>query len=100
MHGNTHATSQGIKTRHFDDILFEITHAFAIHKKYAIPLAGIHFEMTGDNVTECLGGSCGLSEEDLTKTYTSLVDPRLNYQQAIEMALKIAEANTADHSYE
>ena len=65
--------------------------AFHIHEKSQIPLAGIHFEMTGDNVTECIGGSCGLKEEDLHETYTSLVDPRLNYQQSLEMVLNIAE---------
>lgn len=91
MHGNTRTTTQGIKTRYFDDILAELCEAFRIHQESTIALAGIHFEMTGDNVTECIGGSCGLREEDLSKTYTSLVDPRLNYQQALEMVLKIAE---------
>lgn len=91
MHGNTQATTQGIKTRYFDDILAELVLAFKIHAEHHIPLAGIHFEMTGDNVTECIGGACGLTERDLNKTYKSLVDPRLNYQQALEMALKIAE---------
>ncbi len=91
MHGNTYTTKQGIKTRYFDDILYELHQAFTLHHQYEIPLAGIHFEMTGDNVTECVGGSCGLSENDLSKTYTSLVDPRLNYSQALEVALKIAE---------
>lgn len=91
MHGNTHTTKQGIKTRYFDDILHELHQAFTLHHNHAIPLAGIHFEMTGEDVTECVGGSCGLKEDDLGKTYTSLVDPRLNYSQALEMALKIAE---------
>lgn len=90
MHGNTHTTQHGIKTRYFDDILAELSIAFTIHQESIIPLAGIHFEMTGDNVTECIGGSCGLKEEDLDKTYTSLVDPRLNYQQALEIVLRIA----------
>ncbi len=90
MHGNTRTTKTGIKTRYFDDILAELCAAFTLHKKSSIPLAGIHFEMTGDNVTECIGGSCGLKEEDLEKTYTSLVDPRLNYQQSLEIVLKIA----------
>ena len=90
MHGNTRTTKQGIKTRYFDDILEELSEAFKIHRDSTIPLAGIHFEMTGDNVTECIGGSCGLKEEDLSETYTSLVDPRLNYQQSLEIVLNIA----------
>ena len=90
MHGNTRTTTQGIKTRYFDDILEELRAAFAIHRDSTIPLAGIHFEMTGDNVTECIGGSCGLKEDDLRQTYTSLVDPRLNYQQSLEIVLNIA----------
>ena len=90
MHGNTQTTTQGIKTRYFDDILEELRAAFAIHRDSTIPLAGIHFEMTGDNVTECIGGSCGLKEDDLRQTYTSLVDPRLNYQQSLEIVLNIA----------
>lgn len=91
MHGNTRTTNQGFKTRCFDDILQEIMHAFRIHSEHHLPLAGIHFEMTGDEVTECIGGSCGLIEADLNRHYTSLVDPRLNYQQALEMALQIAQ---------
>ena len=91
MHGNTCLTEQGIKTRYFDDILEEVRMAFHIHENSQIPLAGIHFEMTGDNVTECIGGSCDLKEKDLHETYTSLVDPRLNYQQSLEMVLNIAE---------
>lgn len=90
MHGNTRITSQGIKTRYFDDILEELCEAMSIHQQSSIPLAGIHFEMTGDNVTECIGGSCGLKEEDLHHSYTSLVDPRLNYEQAMEIVLRIA----------
>lgn len=91
MHGNTYTTKQGIKTRYFNDILDELHLAFEIHQDSSIPLAGIHFEMTGEDVTECVGGSCGLQEDDLSKTYMSLVDPRLNYSQSLEMALKVAE---------
>ena len=91
MHGNTHHTASGIKTRHFDDILAELRLAFSIHQDSAVPLGGVHFEMTGENVTECIGGSTGITEKQLTNTYKSLVDPRLNYEQALEIALMIAE---------
>lgn len=91
MHGNTYTTKTGIKTRYFNDILDELHTAFTLHQHSTTPLAGIHFEMTGEDVTECVGGTCGLQEDDLSKTYMSLVDPRLNYSQALEMALKIAE---------
>ena len=89
MHGNTKATATGIKTRYFEDIVAELKSAFTIHRDLNIPLGGIHFEMTGENVTECIGGACGLAEADLPRAYKSLVDPRLNYQQAMEIALKI-----------
>ena len=89
MHGNTKATGAGVKTRYFEDIVTELKSAFTIHRDLSIPLGGIHFEMTGENVTECIGGACGLSEADLPRAYKSLVDPRLNYQQAMEIALKI-----------
>ncbi len=89
MHGNAKATASGVKTRYFEDIVSELKSAFAIHQACAIPLGGIHFEMTGENVTECIGGACGLSEADLPRAYKSLVDPRLNYQQAMEIALQM-----------
>ena len=91
MHGNTKTTSTKIKTRYFADILAEVKSAFSIHKELDIPLSGIHFEMTGENVTECVGGATNLKEEDLSRAYKSLVDPRLNYEQAMEMALCIAK---------
>ena len=65
--------------------------AFSIHQNLDVPLGGLHFEMTGENVTECIGGSTGITEQHLTKAYKSLVDPRLNYEQALEIALMIAE---------
>lgn len=89
MHGNTKTTQSGIKTRYFEDIVSELTLAFEIHERLKINLGAIHFEMTGENVTECIGGASGLSEEDLVRDYKSLVDPRLNYEQAMEIALKI-----------
>lgn len=90
MHGNTISTQSGLKTRHFDDILCELDHAFDIHGRTGSVLGGVHFELTGENVTECTGGARGLSEEDLATAYHSDIDPRLNYEQAMEMALLIA----------
>lgn len=90
MHGNTETTADGIKTRRFDNILGELEQCFEIHKRMGSRLGGIHFEMTGENVTECLGGSTGLSEGDLHLAYRSKVDPRLNYEQALEMAMLVA----------
>jgi 3-deoxy-7-phosphoheptulonate synthase len=90
MHGNTISTQRGIKTRSFDDILDELNLAFNIHGKMGSILGGVHFELTGENVTECVGGARGLSEDDLDKAYMTDLDPRLNYEQALEMALQIA----------
>ena len=89
MHGNTIATASGIKTRSFDDILFEIEQTFAVHHDCGTFLGGVHFELTGDNVTECIGG--GLTEEDLDQNYASVCDPRLNYRQALEMAFRVGQ---------
>ena len=90
MHGNTLTTGSGVKTRNFDDILGELSAAFDIHRRLGSILGGVHFELTGENVTECIGGARGLSEADLGRAYRSDVDPRLNYEQALEMALLIA----------
>ncbi|HKV07228.1 MAG TPA: 3-deoxy-7-phosphoheptulonate synthase class II [Thermoanaerobaculia bacterium] len=90
MHGNTEATSQGVKTRRFDHILAELEQAFEIHERVGSYLGGVHFELTGEDVTECVGGARGLTEEDLQRAYRTAVDPRLNYEQALEMALLIA----------
>jgi len=90
MHGNTTTTPSGVKTRSFDDILSELTQSFAIHLHSGSILGGVHFELTGDDVTECVGGARGLSEADLGRAYLSDVDPRLNYEQALEMAFLIA----------
>ncbi len=91
MHGNTEMTEDGTKTRHFDNILKELCLAKTIHQQQNSYLAGVHFELTGENVTECMGGSAGISAEDLKHAYQTLVDPRLNYQQSLEMALQLAE---------
>jgi 3-deoxy-7-phosphoheptulonate synthase len=90
MHGNTRITKDGIKTRNFDDILSELDQAFEIHDRMGSTLGGVHFELTGEDVTECVGGARGLDESDLARAYHSDVDPRLNYEQALEMALLIA----------
>ncbi|KTD48573.1 2-keto-3-deoxy-D-arabino-heptulosonate 7- phosphate synthase [Legionella rubrilucens] len=90
MHGNTETTTDGIKTRRFDNILSELQQAVTIHQKMNSYLGGVHFELTGDNVTECIGGARGLSEDDLKHAYRSLVDPRLNYEQSLEMAIQLS----------
>ncbi len=91
MHGNTETTASGIKTRRFDRILEEVEHAFRIHEEMGSYLGGVHFELTGEDVTECVGGARGLTESDLARAYLSEVDPRLNYEQALELAMRIAE---------
>jgi 3-deoxy-7-phosphoheptulonate synthase len=90
MHGNTETTSEGIKTRRFDNIIGEVEQSFDVHSQMGSYLGGIHFELSGDNVTECVGGARGLAEADLRRAYESRVDPRLNYEQSLEMALLIA----------
>jgi 3-deoxy-7-phosphoheptulonate synthase len=90
MHGNTETTADGYKTRRFDKILTELQAAFRIHREQGSILGGVHLELSGDNVTECVGGARGLSEADLARAYKSQVDPRLNYEQAMEIAMLIA----------
>ncbi len=90
MHGNTRFTADGTKTRHFDDILSELEQAFAIHRACGSCLGGVHFELAGEDVTECLGGARNLNDSDLKRAYRSEVDPRLNYEQSLEMAMLIA----------
>jgi 3-deoxy-7-phosphoheptulonate synthase len=90
MHGNTETTANGLKTRRFDNILAELEQSFDTHHRLGSFLGGVHFELSGDNVTECVGGARGLSEVDLERAYESRVDPRLNYEQSLEMALLIA----------
>ncbi len=90
MHGNGITTDQKVKTRNFDDILSELEQAFDIHARVGTCLGGVHFELTGEDVTECLGGAAGVREEDLFTNYASPCDPRLNYQQALELAFLVA----------
>jgi len=79
-----------VKTRKFGHVLAEVEQAFEIHRAAGTVLGGIHVELTGENVTECTGGARGLSDEMLAGAYRSPVDPRLNYEQALELAMLIA----------
>jgi 3-deoxy-7-phosphoheptulonate synthase len=90
MHGNTKTTSGGIKTRDFVDILREVGTAFDVHAAEGTYLGGVHLELSGEDVTECVGGASGITESDLARAYKSDVDPRLNYEQALEVAMLIA----------
>jgi len=99
MHGNTRVTNGGVKTRIFDEILSEVDQAFEIHKAHGGRLGGMHIELTGEAVTECIGGARGLSEEDLHRDYRSYLDPRLNYEQAMELALFSARKMRALNGY-
>lgn len=90
MHGNTETASNGLKTRRFDQILAEIEATAAVHAAEGTVFGGVHLELTGDHVTECTGGARGLTDADLPRDYRSQVDPRLNYEQALEVALRIA----------
>ncbi len=91
MHGNTHETSSGRKTRNFEAILAELEGCVAAHAQVGTYFGGVHFELTGDDVTECMGGAEGLTEEDLERNYTTLCDPRLNYRQALELTFRISQ---------
>ena len=90
MHGNTESTADGIKTRRFNNIVAELEAAHDVHESMASFLGGVHLELTGENVTECTGGARGLTDADLARAYKSTVDPRLNYEQAMEVAMRIA----------
>ncbi len=90
MHGNTESTADGTKTRRFDNIVAELEAAFRVHSELGSYLGGVHLELTGENVTECTGGARGLTDADLARAYKSTVDPRLNYEQAMEVAMRIA----------
>jgi 3-deoxy-7-phosphoheptulonate synthase len=90
MHGNTETTSSGIKTRRFDKIISELEQSWRILGDCGTHLGGVHFELTGDDVTECIGGASGVTEADLGRAYLSQLDPRLNYEQAMELALLLA----------
>jgi 3-deoxy-7-phosphoheptulonate synthase len=89
MHGNGETLANGIKTRRFQNIRDELDRAFDIHASAGTRLGGVHLELTGENVTECLGGARDLTESDLSRAYKSTVDPRLNYEQSLELAMLI-----------
>jgi len=89
MHGNTESTVNGYKTRRFRNIRSELEQAFDAHAAAGLRLGGVHLELTGEDVTECLGGARELTESDLERAYRSTVDPRLNYEQALEIAMLI-----------
>ena len=91
MHGNTETTVGGVKTRRLENIQKEIELAFRIHAAHGSNLGGAHLELTGEDVTECTGGARGLSDADLARAYRTQVDPRLNYEQALELGMMIAE---------
>jgi 3-deoxy-7-phosphoheptulonate synthase len=98
MHGNTEVTKSGIKTRRFEKILSELERSYYLLKECGAHLGGVHFELTGDNVTECLGGASGITEADLARDYRTQLDPRLNYEQAMEMALLLARLLAQNHT--
>ncbi|SDU41381.1 3-deoxy-D-arabinoheptulosonate-7-phosphate synthase [Gordonia westfalica] len=91
MHGNTHEASTGFKTRHFDRIVDEVQGFFEVHRALGSHPGGVHVELTGEDVTECLGGAQEISDLDLAGRYETACDPRLNTQQSLELAFLVAE---------
>jgi len=92
MHGNTKTSNGGLKTRPFDRVLKEVRQVFACHRAEGTYAGGIHLELTGQNVTECIGGAVAITEDSLSSRYNTHCDPRLNASQSIEMAFLLAEA--------
>ncbi|MBU4214483.1 MAG: 3-deoxy-7-phosphoheptulonate synthase, partial [Actinobacteria bacterium] len=90
MHGNT-ITANGYKTRRFSDVMDEVAGFFEVHRGLGTVPGGLHVELTGDDVTEVLGGTEEIDEAGLSRRYETLVDPRLNHQQGLEMAFQVAE---------
>ena len=91
MHGNTFVSESGRKTRHFDVVLKEITGFFNACRQTGTWPGGVHVELTGDSVTECLGGAEEIVEDDLELRYTTACDPRLNGRQSLDLAYRVAE---------
>lgn len=91
MHGNTEITKEGLKTRHFNNIMLELEQTLTLHAQLGSHLGGVHLELTGEHVTECLGGMRELTSSDLNQAYHTLVDPRLNYEQSLELAFKLGQ---------
>jgi 3-deoxy-7-phosphoheptulonate synthase len=96
MHGNTVTASNGRKTRHFDAILQEVKEFFAVHRAEGTHPGGVHFEMTGQEVTECIGGSTDITVDNLNERYETQCDPRLNASQVLELAFLLAEQLKAE----
>jgi len=91
MHGNTFTADDGRKTRHFEDVLAEVSGFFAAHRYTGTHPGGVHLELTGDDVTECLGGGSDLVTADLADRYETMCDPRLNGSQSIDLAFRLGE---------
>ena len=91
MHGNTYEAPSGYKTRSFDDVMDEVKGFFEVHKALGTHPGGVHIELTGDDVTECVGGGEEISHEDLASRYETACDPRLNHAQSLELAFLVAE---------
>ena len=91
MHGNTFTSSTGRKTRRFDDICNEIAGFFRAHRAEGTWPGGVHVELTGDDVTECLGGADDLLDGQLDERYETMCDPRLNARQSLDLAFRLAE---------
>ncbi len=91
MHGNTIATRSGLKTRSFDAILEELDRTAEAHRASGSRLGGVHFELTGEDVTECIGGAAGVTEAGLSTNYATACDPRLNYHQSLELAFLLSQ---------
>jgi 3-deoxy-7-phosphoheptulonate synthase len=91
MHGNTFTSPSGHKTRRFDDVVEEVRSFFAVHREVGTWPGGIHVELTGNDVTECVGGAAPVDLQDLGLRYETVCDPRLNHQQSLELAFQVAE---------
>jgi 3-deoxy-7-phosphoheptulonate synthase len=96
MHGNTEETPDGVKTRHLDRIIDEVDGFFDVHAQLGTHPGGLHVELTGDDVTECIGGTAELTTADLRRRYETACDPRLNIEQSLELAFRVAERLVAD----
>jgi 3-deoxy-7-phosphoheptulonate synthase len=96
MHGNTEETADGVKTRHLDRIIDEVDGFFDVHAELGTHPGGLHVELTGDDVTECIGGTAELTAADLVRRYETACDPRLNIEQSLELAFRVAERLVAE----
>ncbi|MCW2524709.1 MAG: phospho-2-dehydro-3-deoxyheptonate aldolase [Frankiales bacterium] len=99
MHGNTEETADGVKTRHLDRIIDEVDGFFDVHGALGTHPGGLHVELTGDDVTECIGGTADLTAADLGRRYETACDPRLNIEQSLELAFRVAERLVADRRH-